>query len=74
MTNNRIIENPDLIEFVRHIHEIHADVMGYFAYTCKGDKERCKRWLDAVLPEVSTANIYELPNFVDETKHKKEGV
>ena len=41
------IETPRLIDFVRHLYEIHSD---YDGFNMLDNNDRCHRWMDAVLP------------------------
>jgi hypothetical protein len=50
------------MDFVRHLHDIHADACYGFLNTSRADQDRCMRWMDAVLPEAPTVVQFELPD------------
>lgn len=64
MTN---IQNSRLIDFVQQISDIHAGMdYGFF----REDQERCKRWMDAILPEVPSNKEYKIP--FDDGSYQKQ--
>jgi hypothetical protein len=48
-------EKAKLIDFVNQLYEIHSTIMYGFNVNERDEREnldRCRRWMDAVLPEV----------------------
>jgi hypothetical protein len=48
------VNNAKLIDFVKHLYEMHEDFYGFDINVRRTGEgaDRCKRWMDAVLPEV----------------------
>jgi hypothetical protein len=55
----RNIDPHELIRFVRQLHEMHTDFHGF--YSTLG-QDRCKRWMDAVLPRWVESDVVVFPD------------